>query len=87
MMTPSLRTFNERLSRHSPAIVIVDAVTIHMEEGDCPEFIGDELALWCRHKGIRAWRMARSRQDIVRFGFEDADAASQYRALCGLLAR
>nr|KIS30845.1 hypothetical protein TQ38_19715 [Novosphingobium sp. P6W] len=87
MMTPFLRALNERLSRHSHTIVIVDDVSIRMEEGDCPDYIGDELALWCHHTGLRVWRMERSRRDVVRFGFENADAALQYRALCGLLAR
>lgn len=86
-MTPCLQALNERLSRHSHNVVIVDDVLIHMEDGDCSDYIGDELALWCRSNGLRAWRMERSRRDVVRFGFENADAASQYRALCGLLAR
>lgn len=83
-MTPFLQTLSERLSRHSHTVVITEEVTIPLEDGDCSEDFGDELALWCHHEGLRAWRMDRSRRDIVRFGFENAGAASKLRAACGL---
>jgi hypothetical protein len=75
------------LRPHTRDFVIVDDVTIHLEDGDCPEFVGDELALWCRRQGLRARRMDRLRQDAVRFGFQNHEAAAQFRQLCGLLAR
>lgn len=66
---------------------IIDDVTIPLENGDCPEFFGDELNLWLRSHGIRARRMDRLRIDVVRFGFTSYEDAATFRAACGLPAR
>ena len=62
---------------------IVDDVAISLRDGECPEFFGDELAMWCRRHGFRARRMERSRLDVVKFGFESFEAAATFRQACG----
>ncbi|WP_188824000.1 hypothetical protein [Novosphingobium indicum] len=68
-------------------IVIVEDVTVPLQDGDCPEYIGDELTLWLRAHGIRARRIDRVRLDVVRFGFENREDAARFRAACGLPAK
>jgi len=70
-----------RTCRHD--VDIVDDVAIPLQDGECPEFFGDELAIWCRRHGLRARRMERSRLDVVKFGFESFEAAAMFRRACG----
>ncbi|VWX47976.1 hypothetical protein [Novosphingobium sp. 9U] len=65
----------------------MDDVTIPLQDGDCPEYIADELALWFRRHGIRARRMDRLAQDIVRFGFQYHEDAATFRQASGLPAQ
>ena len=75
------------MSRHSIEAAIVDTVTIHLQDGDCADYLADELLLWCRRRGLRVRRMDRSQHDVVRFGFQFPAHAAQFRKVCGLLAR
>lgn len=75
------------LRTHNRADVIVEDVTIPLQNGDCADFLADELALWCHRRGLRVRRMDRSRHDVVRFGFQNHEAAAQFRQVCGMLAR
>lgn len=75
------------MSRHSSDAAIVDTVTIHLQDGDCADYLADELLLWCRRRGLRVRRMDRSRHDVVRFGFQIHEHATQFREVCGLLKR
>jgi hypothetical protein len=84
MMTPFSQSVRERFRHHSRDTEIVEEVTIRLEPDDCADFFGDELALWCHRHGFRARRMERSRRDVVRFGFHDAQAAAQFRTACGI---
>lgn len=75
------------MSRHSIEAPIVDTVTIPLEAEDCPDFIADELLLWCRRRGLRVRRMDRAQHDVVRFGFQYHEHGIEFRKVCGLLAR
>lgn len=87
MMMPLSTKLQACLRQYHREPVFVDEVTINLHDGECPEYMADELMLWCHQNGLRARRMDRSRLDIVRFGFVDAEAAAQFRDACGLPPR
>jgi len=74
----------QRLREHHHEPVIVEEVTIDLLDGECPEYLADELALWCHKNGLRARRMDRSRRHVVRFGFEAASTANEFRRALGI---
>lgn len=82
----NLRGWLEALRTGRHDVEIVDDVTIPLLDTDCPEYIADELALWCHRHGLRSRRMERSRRDVVQFGFESFEAAEMFRQACGLPA-